>query len=147
MHATVRRLGNPSFHVTALIARWRAALATLTWVNCGNPPAYVVDVEGNLEVLEGPDHPPLGTGAPERVFALTERRLHPGERLILVTDGVIGRRVEGGGTFGEDGLRRALERAESATAAATTMAIQAAITDCWRAPLEDDATIVVLAVA
>jgi serine phosphatase RsbU (regulator of sigma subunit) len=147
MHATVRRLGNPSFHVTALIARWRAALAALTWVNCGNPPAYVVDVEGNLEVLEGPDHPPLGTGDPERVFAPTERRLHPGERVILVTDGVIGRRVEGGGTFGEDGLRRALERAESATAAATAMAIQAAVTDCWREPLEDDATIVVLAVA
>ncbi len=63
-----------------------------------------------------------------------------------MTDGVIGRRVEGGGTFGEAGLRRALDRAESTTAAATAMAIQSAVTDCWREPLEDDATIVVLAV-
>jgi serine phosphatase RsbU (regulator of sigma subunit) len=146
MHQTVQRLGNPDFHITALIARWRATRATLTWVNCGNPPAYIVDIHGNLNVLDGPDHPPLGTGRTDRSFQLSERRLASGERLILVTDGVIGRRTEGGGTFGEAGLRRALDRAESTTAAATAMAIQSAVTDCWREPLEDDATIVVLAV-
>jgi serine phosphatase RsbU (regulator of sigma subunit) len=147
MHETVRLLGNPDFFVTALIARWRAPPATLTWVNCGNPPAYIVDVDGDLEVLDGPDHPPLGAGAAERTFDLSERRLRPGERVILVTDGVIGRRVKGGGRFGEDGLRRALERADSPTAPATAMAIQSAVTECWREPLDDDATIVVLAVA
>jgi serine phosphatase RsbU (regulator of sigma subunit) len=146
MHETVQQLGNPDFHVTALIARWRATRAALTWVNCGNPPAYLVDVHGNLNVLDGPDHPPLGVGRAGRSFQLSERRLLPGERLILVTDGVVGRRVEGGGTFGEAGLRRALDRVESTTAAATAMAIQSAVTDCWREPLEDDATIVVLAV-
>ena len=146
MHETVQRLGNPNFHITALIARWRATRATLTWVNCGNPPAYIVDVHGNLNVLDGPDHPPLGTGRADRSFQPSERQLASGERLILVTDGVIGRRIEGGGTFGEAGLRRALDRAGSTTAAATAMAIQSAVTDCWREPLEDDATIVVLAV-
>jgi serine phosphatase RsbU (regulator of sigma subunit) len=146
MHETVQRLGNPDFHITALIARWRATQATLTWVNCGNPPAYIVDIHGNLNVLDGPDHPPLGIGRTGRSFKLSERRLVSGERLILVTDGVIGRRIEGGGTLGEAGLRRALDRAESTTAAATAMAIQSAVTDCWREPLEDDATIVVLAV-
>ncbi|MDQ6817320.1 MAG: SpoIIE family protein phosphatase, partial [Actinomycetota bacterium] len=39
MDETVRELGNPEFHVTALVGRWRAATATLTWVNCGHPPA------------------------------------------------------------------------------------------------------------
>jgi hypothetical protein len=63
-----------------------------------------------------------------------------------VTDGVISRRVEGGGRFGVDGLRRAVANAESPTAAATAMAIQRALTDCWREPLEDDATVVALAV-
>src|SRR5215203_2975338 len=33
MHQTVRRLGNPEFFVTALIARWHAATATFSWVN------------------------------------------------------------------------------------------------------------------
>src|SRR5205085_765595 len=31
MHDTVLRLGNPEFHVTALIARWRATSGTFTW--------------------------------------------------------------------------------------------------------------------
>jgi hypothetical protein len=60
---------------------------------------------------------------------------------------VIDRRTEGGGRFGTDGIRRALERAPNPTAAATAMAILQAVTDCWREPLEDDATVVVLAVA
>jgi serine phosphatase RsbU (regulator of sigma subunit) len=146
MHETVRRLGNPDFFVTALVARWRAPTATLTWVNCGHPPAYLVDTAGELKELEGPRHPPLGRGEGERAFPPTARQLAPGERLVLVTDGITERHTEDGGRFGVDGLRRALERAENPTAAATAMAIQDAVTDCWSEPLEDDATIVVLAV-
>jgi serine phosphatase RsbU (regulator of sigma subunit) len=146
MHETVRRLGNPDFYVTTLVARWRAATATLTWVNCGHPPAYIVDLEDHLIELEGPEHPALGTGDATPTFRPTERQLHPGERLILLTDGITERRTEDGGTFGLDGLRGALERADSPTAAATAMAILRAVTDCWAEPLEDDATVVVLAV-
>jgi AcrR family transcriptional regulator len=147
MDDTVRRLGNPEFHVTALVARWHAPTATLAWVNCGHPPAHLVDADGNLHELTGPTHPALGTGAPDRTFQTAERHLLPGERLILVTVGITERQVEGGGRFGVEGLRRALERAENPTAAATALAIQDAVTDCWREPLEDDATVVVMAVA
>jgi serine phosphatase RsbU (regulator of sigma subunit) len=78
-------------------------------------------------------------------FKLSSRQLHSGQRLILVTDGVIERKMQGGGSFGVDGIRQALERAENPTAASTAMAIQQAVTECWREPLEDDATIVVMA--
>lgn len=147
MHDTVRQLGNASFYVTLLGARWRAATSTLTWVNCGHPPAYVVDADGNLRELTGPEHPALGTGKAKRKFKLTECPLLPGERLILVTDGIVDRHVEGGGRFGVEGVKRALERAESPTAASTALAIQDAVTNCWKEPLEDDATVVVMAVA
>src|SRR4051812_27073409 len=147
MHETVRRLGNPDFYVTAVGARWRAATAALTWVNCGHPPAYLVDVEGQLHALEGPTHPALGAGKAVPRFKTTERQLQSGERLILLTDGILERHMEGGGRFGTDGLERALERADSPTAASTAMAIQQAVTDCWTEPLEDDATVVVMAVA
>lgn len=147
MHETVRKLGNPDFYVTALVARWRAAIATLTWVNCGHPPAYLVDVEGQVSELGGHRHAALGIGKKAPRFKPTERQLNPGERLILLTDGITERRVEGGGKFGVDGLKRALERAENATAASTAMAIQQAVTDCWREPLEDDGTVVVMAIA
>jgi serine phosphatase RsbU (regulator of sigma subunit) len=147
MDEVVRGLGNPELHVTALVARWRAATSTLTWVNCGHPAGYVVGEDGELRELDGPSHPPLGSGAACTAHRATERRLRPGERLVLVTDGVIDRRMEGGGRFGTDGIRRALEHAPNPTAAATAMAIQQAVTDCWREPLDDDATVVVLAVA
>jgi len=146
VHETVSHLGNREFHITAVIARWRATTATLTWVNCAHPPAYLVDTEGNLRQLEGPEHPPLGAEDSSPRYTPTRRQMHSGERLILVTNGIIRRRTTDGGLFGVDGLRRALERTENPTAAATAMAIQQAVTDCWREPLDDDATVVVMAV-
>jgi serine phosphatase RsbU (regulator of sigma subunit) len=148
MDETVLRLGNPDFYVTALVARWRAATSTFTWVNCGHPNAFLIDVDGNVSELEGPDHPPLGAaGENDRSFTPTERQLAADERLVFVTDGITERRVEGGGRFGIDGIRRAVEEVQSPTAAATAMAILQAVTDCWREPLEDDGTVVVLCVA
>lgn len=67
--------------------------------------------------------------------------------MILLTDGTTNRQLEGGGTFGLDGVKTALNAAASPTAAATAMAIQQALTDCSREPFEDDATVVVMAVA
>jgi serine phosphatase RsbU (regulator of sigma subunit) len=145
MDDTVRRLDNDNFYITALLARWRAATATLTWINCGHPNAYLVDAEGELSELEAPRHSHLGTGR-DGDFTATSRQLRSGERLLLLTDGVISRRMEGGGTFGVRGLTEALERADNPTAASTAMAIQQAVTDCWREPLEDDATVVVMAI-
>ena len=147
MHEVVHGLGNREFYVTALIARWHAATNTLTSINCGHPTAYVVDVEGTLRPLEAPVHPALGSPDEELDPTPTETRLASGERLILVTDGVIERRTRDGGRFGADGLQAAIANAGTATAAATTMAIQRAITDSWTEPLEDDATVVVLAIS
>jgi hypothetical protein len=47
---------------------------------------------------------------------------------------------------GIDGIRRAIADIENPTAAATAMSILQAVTDCWREPLEDDGTVVVLRV-
>lgn len=146
MDETVRQLGNPDFHVTAVVGRWRAATATLTWINCGHPPAYLVDTDGALHELSGHTHPALGTGPTEPSYQPSDRQLHPGERLILLTDGITERRMESGAKFGVDGIRGALARAENPTAASTAMAIQQAITDGWREPLQDDGTVVVMAI-
>jgi serine phosphatase RsbU (regulator of sigma subunit) len=147
MDETVRKLGNPEFHVTALVARWRAATNTFTWVNCGHPHAFLVDLDGSVEVLEGPEHPPLGAADGKAPFSATSRQLSRDQRLILVTDGITQRRTENDGQFGIEGIRRAIEEAESSTAAATAMSILQAVTDCWSEPLEDDGTVVVLCVA
>jgi len=140
------RAGNPDFQVTALIARWHAATATLTWVNCGHPPAYLIDAGGELHELEAPSHPALGSWPVDATYQPTRLQLHRGERLVLLTNGITERRTEGGGRFGVDGLKRALEQVENPTAASTAMAIQQAVTDCWQEPLGDDATVVVMAI-
>jgi serine phosphatase RsbU (regulator of sigma subunit) len=147
MHETVRQLGNVDFYVSALVARWRPATRTLTWVNCGHPPAYLADAEGHLTELENPTHPALGVDGWDPTFSTSRRELHSGERVILVTDGITQRHTEGGGRFGVDGLERAVAGVEHPTAAATAMAILRAVSNCWREPLEDDGTVAVLAVA
>jgi stage II sporulation SpoE-like protein len=142
----VRALGNPSFVVTALLARWHAPTATLAWINCGHPPAYVIDREGRLTELEGPVHPALGAGGEHSSFEVASVILEPGERLVLCTDGVTERVVKGGGRFGVDGMRRAIQGADAPTAAATAMAIQHSVMSGATDPHQDDATLVVLTV-
>lgn len=146
MHETVRRLEHEEFLVPAWLARWRAATSTLSWVSCGHPWAYVIRTDQELGEIEGPDHAPLGAGKKKRSFRVTRRQLGPGERLVLVSDGIIERRLEAGGAFGIGGIKQALADAASQTAASTAMAIQQAVTQSWREPLEDDGTIVVMAV-
>jgi serine phosphatase RsbU (regulator of sigma subunit) len=143
----VRALGNPSFVVTALLARWHAPTAMLAWLNCGHPPAYVVDHrDGAFTELEGPIHAALGAGAGPPSFEVAAVSLEPGDRLVLYTDGITERFVKGGGRFGADGMQRAVQAAGATTAAATAMAIQDAVTSAATDPLQDDATLVVLAV-
>jgi serine phosphatase RsbU (regulator of sigma subunit) len=146
IHETVLGLEHDNFWVSAWLARWRAPTATLSWVNCGHPAAYLADADDGLSELAGPTHPPLGTGQAEPRFEVTTQQLQAGQRLILVTKGITERRLQGGGKFGADGIRAALARAESQSAAATAMAIQEAVTECWREPLQDDGTVVVMAV-
>ena len=143
---TVRRLENDDFRVPLWLARWRAATATLTWISCGHPWAYLVDAQGELHELKSREYPALGARRAVRSLRTTQHLLAPSERLILVTDGIIERRREDGGTFGVEGIKDALSRAQSTTASSTAMAIQQAVTDSWREPLEDDGTIVVMAI-
>jgi serine phosphatase RsbU (regulator of sigma subunit) len=142
----VRALGNPSFVVTALLARWHAPTAMLAWLNCGHPPAYVVDGEGDFTELEGPVHAALGAGDGPPSFEVGAVSLEPGDRLVLYTDGITERFVKGGGRFGVDGMQRAIQAAGAPTAAATAMAIQDAVMSAATDPLQDDATLLVLAV-
>jgi serine phosphatase RsbU (regulator of sigma subunit) len=147
MDATVRGLGNRDFYVTSTVARWQGATRTFTWVNCGQPRPLLVGADGTVAELDAPPHEPLGVpDASDREFVSTSRQLTHGDRLVLVTDGVTDRRTKGRRRFGIDGVRDVVAQAAGATAAATAMAILQRVTECWREPLEDDATVVVLCV-
>ena len=143
---TVRHLGNAAFQVSALVARWHPALSTFRWVNCGHRHAFVAGLDGAVEPLGGEVYGPLGSASAPPAYEASARVLATGERVILVTDGIVDRKTEDGGRFGSDGVREAVRAAPTPTAAATAMAILRAVRDAWVEPLEDDGTVVVLAV-
>ena len=130
MDEVIRALDNPNFFVTAVLARWHAPTATLAWLNCGHPPAYLADLDGGFTELDGPVHPALGAGSEPPTFETSVVTLESADRLVLVTDGITERVLKRGGRFGIDGVRRAIQAADAPTAAATAMAIHRAVTEC-----------------
>jgi serine phosphatase RsbU (regulator of sigma subunit) len=143
---TVHELGE-AFTVSAVLARWQAPTATLTWIACGHPPPLLVRADGTVETLDDlGGEPALGIGARDRVFTSGQRRLHSGERLILCSDGLLERRGDDGRPFGTEGVARAVHDASEASAAATARSVQQAAVAASAQPLGDDLVVVALAV-
>ena len=144
MHEAVCDVSRPEFFVTAVVARWSAVYSTFSWINCGHPPPLIVSPDGEIEQLMTGSSLPLGLWERERRFSRHQRRLAPGERLILHSDGVTARRTADG-LFGLDGIARAVAGAPAGSATAAARAIQEALIAAADDPLQDDAVAVVLA--
>ena len=126
MHEAVYDVSRPEFYVTAVVARWNAVYSTFSWINCGHPAPLIVRAEGTIEQLMTESSLPLGLWERERRFSRHQRRLGPGERLVLHSDGVTARRTAHG-LFGIDGIERAVASAGGSSAAAAARAIQEAL--------------------
>jgi serine phosphatase RsbU (regulator of sigma subunit) len=143
LHGTISQVGGADDSVAVTIARWHGASSTLSWINCGTPRPMRIDSAGRLEVL-GSGSPPLGTRA-EHPFTVERVRVAPGERIVLVSDGVIERPAGEGTRFGTDRIRQAASDVTPSSAAGTVKAIEDAVVSASPHALEDDATLVVLA--
>ena len=144
MHETVRRLGKPDFFVSALVARWRAADATLSWVNCGHPPPYLVKADGDLVELAAPEPRarPAATSRRVRHRRAPARRRRPGDPRHRRH---LSRRRRAAGVR-RRGHPRAL-RGRSADRGRDRDRDPAPGHRVLAEPLEDDATVAVLAIA
>ena len=105
MHETVRQLEQRRLPRHGAVARWHAATATLTGSTAASrrhiwsiPTAPCVAWRARCTRRWAP-----ATSSP---LHGQRARLRPGERLMLLTDGIIERHMEGGGTFGVDGLAK-----------------------------------------
>ncbi len=80
----------------------------LTYGSAGHPPPLLLRADGGVEIL---DHrgPVIGFGA-GKPFGQQERRLAPGDKIILYTDGVTENRGSIGQPFGKERFYRALEK-------------------------------------
>jgi serine phosphatase RsbU (regulator of sigma subunit) len=143
MHDTLAHVGGADDSVAVTIARWHGAASSLTWISCGNPRPMHIDATGRLQVL-GSQGPPLGTPQ-AHTFTVDQIRLLPGERIVLASDGVTERPTADGTPLGTDGVHRAAASVDPTSAAATVKAIEDAVLHASPQPLEDDATLIVLA--
>jgi serine phosphatase RsbU (regulator of sigma subunit) len=145
IHHTMLEVAVQGAFVNVVLGRWHGPSLMFSSITCGDRGPLLIAEQGELIELEFSEHPALGLGEPARRFTTDRRRLEPGERLLLLSDGVLDRRRQDGEPFGLDGVRGAITDAVDAGAASTVRAVEDAITAASADPLQDDATIVVFA--
>jgi serine phosphatase RsbU (regulator of sigma subunit) len=142
MHQTLRELPGPRAEMTAVAVRWDPATSELSLANCGHVAPVILRDNGEVEAL----HTPHGHGLGGRASPKPAERstsLAPGDRLVLVSDGVI-RCGEGNAGLGFEGVVRAALRSERGTAADTVREVHRTVLAESGGDLSDDATAVCL---
>jgi serine phosphatase RsbU (regulator of sigma subunit) len=130
--------------LSAFYATLDAHSGRLTYASGGHDhPVWVRAATGGCEELQSRS---LVLGA--FPFVVLEERaidMAPGDLLVLYTDGVTEARDAGGGLFGDERLRAALEAPSAASAAQALQAVVGAVKDfVGDAPPADDLTLVVV---
>lgn len=96
----------PDRLLTCVIANLDTVTGRLQWVNCGHPPPLLIrDRHIVTGALDGVPHLPLGlTGWEVSPPPVQTVDLEPGDRVLLITDGVTEARSASGELFGEERL-------------------------------------------
>jgi AcrR family transcriptional regulator len=145
MDQIVREVGGPEFTINALIARWSAPTSRLAWINCDGPPLMIASTDGTTEQLESPTQGALGSSENTAERQRHERRLHPGQRLILCSDGASVRpSAQNDSTTTPDEINQAIIATRHASAAATVRHILDVIATASPDGPEDDAAVITL---
>jgi serine phosphatase RsbU (regulator of sigma subunit) len=131
-------------YVTAVIGQLDVDTGVFRWVNAGHPEPMLLRAGQLVKELHCEPALPLGMGAltGESGYEVCEESLQPGDRLLLVTDGVDEARTEDGSFFGRDRLAEfaAKELASGLPTPEVMRRLQAAILRYQTGRLQDDAT-------
>jgi serine phosphatase RsbU (regulator of sigma subunit) len=111
--------------------------------SCGHVGPVILR-DGGVELLQFPKGHGLGGRASPKPFERTSS-LHSGDRLLLVSDGVV-ESGKGRAGLGVEGLVEAALRSERQTAADTVREVHMAVLAACGGDLEDDATAVCLSI-
>lgn len=93
-------------YATGLMLRLRRSDGALSVVNGGHGPIYVLR-DGSVERITFEPDLPFGL-FPESDYHVHERTVQPGDRLIVVSDGILEAAPERGDAFGEEKLTQAV---------------------------------------
>jgi serine phosphatase RsbU (regulator of sigma subunit) len=144
MHRALKEMPGPRAEMSAVIAHWDPATHELQVANCGHVPPVVIRQSGKTEHLRVTEGRGLG-GRSRPTPAERGTRLEPGDRLLMVSDGVMAG-GEGKAGLGIEGVIDAALRSERRTAADTIRQVHAAVLEVAAGELDDDATALCLAV-
>jgi sigma-B regulation protein RsbU (phosphoserine phosphatase) len=131
--------------ITFFYAHLDGPSGTLQYVNAGHNPPIVLHQDGSHHRLRE------GGGVfgvfPQQSFALGTTGLHPGDRVVLYTDGVTEAADANYEEFGDERLIQLLQEKRSSSANELQAQILQAAGDFCRGHWHDDATLLVLAVS
>ncbi len=144
MHQTLREMPGPRAEMAAIIARWDPSTGDLTLASCGHVAPLLLHEDGAGEALSFPASRGLGgRSAPKP--SERSRSLRAGDRLLLVSDGVV-EPGEGRTGLGEQGLIEVALRSQRASAADAVREVHDAVRAANGDDLKDDATAVCLSI-
>lgn len=131
-------------YVTAVVAQLDIDTGVFSWVNAGHPAPMLLRHGHLVKELACEPALPLGMGTLTGpvTYEICEESLQPGDRLLLVTDGVDEARTEDGSFFGRDRLAEfaAKELASGLPTPEVMRRLQSAILEYQTGQLQDDAT-------
>ncbi|MFF5105872.1 PP2C family protein-serine/threonine phosphatase [Streptomyces sp. NPDC000134] len=129
-------------YVTAILASLDIETGELTWVNRGHHLPLLIRDQRVGATLSCPPAGPMGTnlGLP---ITVCREQLHPGDRIVLYTDGIVEARDEQGEEFGKDRFVDFVLRHHSGhfTLHETLRRLMRAVLDHHAGPMDDDATV------
>ena len=131
--------------VTAVLAQWHAPTRTLQWLRFGHPHPFLLTTKGDVRLLDGSNHLPLGLLLKDTTLQPARLILEPGDRVALTSDGVCERRTPDGAFLQEDGIRSVLASVAEPGAVPVATALVNAVIDANPVAPRDDATVLILA--
>jgi serine phosphatase RsbU (regulator of sigma subunit) len=145
MDQIVGDVGGPDFTINALIARWNAPTSRLDWISCDGPPLVIASADGTIQQLENQTQGALGSAERTAERQRHDRRLHPGQRLILCSDGASIRPSFQHDTTGSPSeINQAIMATRQGSAAATVHHILELIARASPDGPQDDAAVIAL---
>ncbi|WP_034262022.1 PP2C family protein-serine/threonine phosphatase [Actinospica robiniae] len=134
----------PDHFVTAQMMILDIATGRLQWVNAGHPAPLLIRDHEVLGKLESPTTLPVGFGGEQP--RISEQTLHPGDRVLCFTDGLIEEHETGEEQFGEEQLISWINRTEHAEKGvrAVVRALSHALMHQRGGTTSDDATLLMI---
>jgi sigma-B regulation protein RsbU (phosphoserine phosphatase) len=142
-NAALARDNVRSMFVTLFAGWYEPASGALAYVNAGHPPPLRIAADGSVAPFGEGTAPLLGV-IPGAAFPEAHGRLAPGDRLVIVTDGVAEARAPDGEFYGDQRFAELLGRESARSPQGLIEALDAAVIAFQNGTLSDDVTLMVL---